>query len=179
MLLCHLFLALLTQVMILPNPLVGFCMRDMHDASWDIIKHACTHITFCLFNHTCSISCSATHDTRGHLLSLINQVTFVCMCAFSLRPLLFWIFALCTTSPPVSLCVPSLCTPNLDFERGGCWRTRVTHARRTVFCVQMTDLGGSYPFRNRQSKAHSFCFSRKLNPHQSSIGVQTTVQSVL
>ena len=24
----------------------------------------------------------------------------------------------------VSQCVLSLCTPNLDFERGGCWRTR-------------------------------------------------------
>ena len=30
-----------------------------------------------------------------------------------------------------------------------CWRTRATHARRTVFYVQMTDLGGSYPFWNR------------------------------
>ena len=48
------------------------------------------------------------------------------------------------------------------------------HARRTVFCAQMTDLGGSYPFRDRQSKAHSFCFGRKLNPHWSSTGVRTT-----
>ena len=46
--------------------------------------------------------------------------------------------------PPVRLCVLSLCTPNLDFERGGCWRTRVTHDRRTVFSDElMTDLGGS------------------------------------
>ena len=37
------------------------------------------------------------------------------------------------------------------------------------------DLGGSYPFRNRQSEAHSFRISRKLNPHQSSTGVRTTV----
>ena len=46
--------------------------------------------------------------------------------------------------PPVSSCVPSLCTPNLDFERGGCWRTRVTHDTRTVFSDElMADLGGS------------------------------------
>ena len=31
-----------------------------------------------------------------------------------------------------------------NFERGGCWRTRVTHDRRTVFSdEQMPDLGGS------------------------------------
>ena len=49
--------------------------------------------------------------------------------------------------PPVRLCVLSLCTPNLDFERGGCWRTRVTHDRQTVFSDErMPDLGGSWPF---------------------------------
>ena len=34
--------------------------------------------------------------------------------------------------------------PILDFERGGCWRTRVTHDRCTVFSDErMPDLGGS------------------------------------
>ena len=75
------------------------------------------------------------------------------------------IFALLITFPPVSSCVPSLCTPNLDFERGGCWRTRVTHDRQTVFLTnECQTLEGVDHSRNRQSKAHSFCFSRKLKP---------------
>ena len=36
-----------------------------------------------------------------------------------------------------------------------------------------TDLGGSSPFQNRQSKAHSFCFGWKSNPHWSSMGAGT------
>ena len=40
---CHLSLALLTQVMISPNLLVGFCTHDMHDVSWDIVKHMRAH----------------------------------------------------------------------------------------------------------------------------------------
>ena len=75
------------------------------------------------------------------------------------------IFTLLISFPPVSLCVLSLCTPNLDFEREGCWRTRVTHDRRTVFFTnECQTLEGVDHSRNRQSKAHSFCFSRKLKP---------------
>ena len=45
---------------------------------------------------------------------------------------------------PQAQFVLSLCTPNLDFERGWCWRTRVTHDRQTVFSDErMPDLGGS------------------------------------
>ena len=51
----------------------------------------------------------------------------------SLRLSVFDAYSICYIFPPVSLCVLSLYTPNLDFERGGCWRTRVTHDRRTVF----------------------------------------------
>ena len=46
-----------------------------------------------------------------------------------------------------------------------CWRTRVTHDRRTVFLTNKCQTSeGVNHFRNRQSEAHSFCFSRKLNP---------------
>ena len=56
-----------------------------------------------------------------------------------------------------------------------CWRTRVTHDRQTVFLTNKCQTSeGVDHFRNRQSKAHSFYFSRKLNPHQSSTGVRTT-----
>ena len=74
------------------------------------------------------------------------------------------------------VCVLSLCTPNLDFERGGCWRTHAMHDRRTAFLTNkkcQTSEGVDHS-QNRQSKAHSFYFSQKSNPHQSSVGVQTT-----
>ena len=46
-----------------------------------------------------------------------------------------------------------------------CWRTRVTHDRRAVFLTNKCQtLEGVDHSQNRQSKAHSFCFSRKLNP---------------
>ena len=79
-----------------------------------------------------------TQNTHKHLHFYGQLYTFIptnihIYIYVSLRLSVFDAYSIYYIFPPVSLCVLSLCTPNLDFERGGCWRTRVTHDRRTVF----------------------------------------------
>ena len=76
----------------------------------------------------------------------------------------------------VWLCPAAACSRHqMLIAPQACWRTRAMHDRRTVFLTNkcQTSKGVDHSW-NRQSKAHSFCFSRKLNPHQSSTGVRTT-----
>ena len=74
-------------------------------------------------------TCKHLH-LHSQLHSFIPTNAHACI---SLRLSVFDAYSICCMFPPASLCVLSLCTPNLDFERGGCWRTRATHDRRTVF----------------------------------------------
>ena len=115
------------------------------------VQH-CPNVCACLaveIASCCEISCFMALTQTNHAQAFNCKVTHHITTNITVHVLTetvgFFILALLIVFPPASLCVPSLHTPNLDFERGGCWRTRITHDRQTngLFNEQMPDLGES------------------------------------
>ena len=81
---------------------------------WTCMSHVSHHEFSCFMAITQAKHAQTLNDMQSCIASRPDNYAYSL-----LRLLLFMIFTLLIIFPPVSSCVLSLCTPNLDFERVG------------------------------------------------------------